>query len=61
MKTIVIGAFWLNESIASSPLRLIADVLSLLVTAAGIVLLNRRAEAVAREVRGETGEEPEVA
>lgn len=58
---IVIGAFWLNESIASGPLRLVADVLSLLVTAAGIVLLNRRAEAVAREVRGETGEEPEVA
>lgn len=58
---ITIGAFWLGESLTGGALSFAVDGLALLVTVAGIVLLNRRAEAVGRQVRGEAGDGEELA
>lgn len=58
---ITVGALWLGESLAVGAFRLVADGLALLVTVAGIVLLNRRAEEVGREVRGQDEDSEELA
>jgi drug/metabolite transporter (DMT)-like permease len=47
--SIGIGALWLDENIASSPAEVVTEVASLAVMTAGIVLLARRAPAVARQ------------
>jgi drug/metabolite transporter (DMT)-like permease len=48
--SIGIGALWLDENISSSPAAVVTEVASLAVMTAGIVLLARRAPAVARDV-----------
>jgi drug/metabolite transporter (DMT)-like permease len=47
--SIGIGALWLNESFAGSPGDVVTEVVSLAVMITGIVLLARRAPAVARQ------------
>jgi drug/metabolite transporter (DMT)-like permease len=47
--SIGIGALWLDESFASGPGDVVTEVVSLAVMTAGIVLLARRAPAVARQ------------
>lgn len=57
---ITIGAAWLDEPLSSGTLRLAIDAAALVAITAGIVLLNVRAEAVSREVGGDTST-PEAA
>ncbi|HET6825038.1 MAG TPA: DMT family transporter [Amnibacterium sp.] len=57
---ITIGAAWLDEPLSSGALRLAIDAAALVAITAGIVLLNLRAEAVSREVGGDTST-PEAA
>ncbi len=47
--SIGIGYLWLNENVARGPMDVAAEVVSLAVMTAGIVLLARRAPAVARQ------------
>jgi drug/metabolite transporter (DMT)-like permease len=48
--SIGIAHFWLKEKVASAPLALVAEVISLAIMAGGIVALARRAPHVARQV-----------
>ena len=57
---ITIGAAWLDEPLTAGALRLAIDAAALVAITAGIVLLNLRAEAVSREVGGDTST-PEAA
>lgn len=59
--SIIVGAIWLGESLGGGPGRIIGEVISLLVMAAGIVLLARRAQKVGARISGEDTDTPEIA
>lgn len=58
--SIIAGAVWLGEPLASGPGPTTAQVISLLVMTSGIVLLAHRAQAVGERIRGEQGEESDM-
>jgi drug/metabolite transporter (DMT)-like permease len=59
--SIGIGYLWLNESIATGPAGVVAQVVSLAVMTAGIVMLAHRAPVVARQRAAAKAQHPEQA